>query len=298
MSMSSSNVVAGIIAATGAILFSQPAMADTDGAIFRGEGFAGIARDERPLNGREGEFSGGILPTLTFGLNGPVLVQFDGMVAEHLKDTVLAGAGHIGVKANQRVSIGVYGAFAHFDNVPKLKTYRLGGEVAYHGSRLSLSGIAGYEHSGRGSTDAGTIGSFTVIDTYGRGGSFFSMADVSFYPSENWSLTAGHRYVGRRHAAVVGTEKAFSGSGLSLFAEGRVGDSAYAAAWAGIRLKLGRNRSSSLQSSDQSGYINRLKDELFVPTNSRSRTLIAPPAPPAPPPDNGGGACCGSCYAT
>ena len=290
------NLAAGIVAATGAMLFGQTALAQTEGGVaLRVEGFGGIARDQRPISGNDGEFSGGVLPSIGFRLGGVATVQMDGMVASHLKDTVFAGAGHIGIKATENLSIGAYGSYTHFDAVPKLDTYRIGGEAVYHAGRVSVSVLAGYEHSDRATVVAGSIPGFTVLDRYGKSGSFFSMADVSFYPSDNWSLTAGHRFVGRRHAAALGTEKAFAGSGLSLFAEGRIGEQGYAAVWTGIRIKFGR-RGPSLQASDQSGYINRLKDELFVPANTRSRTLVAPPPPPPPPPTGGNGACCGACY--
>ncbi|MEO9131444.1 MAG: hypothetical protein ABI240_09565 [Sphingomonas sp.] len=289
------NLATGIVAATGAILFGQPALAQSDGGVaVSAEGFGGIARDQRPLNGNDGEFSGGVLPSVGFGLGGVATIQIDGMVASHLKDTVFAGAGHLGIKASGSFSIGAYGAYTHFDSAPKLDTYRIGGEAVYHAERVSVTVVAGYEHSEKATVVAGAIPGFTVVDRYGRSGSFFSMADVSFYPSDNWSLTAGHRYIGGRHAAALGTEKAFAGSGLSLFAEGRIGAEGYAAAWTGIRIKFGRH-GPSLQASDRSGYVNRLKDELFVPANTRSRTLVAPPAPPTPPP-GGTGSCCGACY--
>jgi hypothetical protein len=288
------NFTVGIVAGTGAMLFGPVALAQTDGGVaLRAEGFGGVARDQRPLNGSDGEFSGGVLPSIGFGLGNLVNVQIDGMVASHLKDTVFSGAGHVGIKATENLSIGAYGSYTHFDAVHELDTYRAGGEVVYHAGRASVSVVIGYEHSDKTTVVAGSIPGFTVVDRYGKSGSFFSMADVSFYPSENWSLTAGHRYVGRRHAAALGTEKAFAGSGVSLFAEGRIGENGYAAAWTGIRIKFGRH-GPSLQASDQSGYINRLKDELFVPANTRSRTLVAPPPPP--PPAGGGGACCGACY--
>jgi hypothetical protein len=297
MSISRTYWATGVVAATGAMLSAQPALSQESGGVaLRAEGFAGIARDERPLAGDEGEFSGGVLPSVGFGIGGAATVQVDGMVARHMKDTVYAGAGHVGLMASDRLSVGAYGSYAHFDAVPELDTYRIGGEVVYHASRASISVVAGYEHSDRATVVAGSVPGFTVIDSYGRGGSFFSMADVHYYPQENWSLTAGHRYVGRRHAAVVGTEKAFASSGLSIFAEGRIDGGSYAAAWAGVRIRFGRT-GPSLQASDQSGYMNRLKDELFVPANTRQRSLVAPPAPP-PPPSGGNGSCCGACYAT
>lgn len=291
------NLAAGIVAATGAMLAGQQAMAQTEGGTaLRVEGFAGVARDERALDGRDkGQFSGGALPSVGFDMGGVAKVQVDGMVASHMKDTVFAGAGHVGLNVGQGVSIGAYASYAHFDATPRLDTYRIGGELVAHMERTTIAAVMGYEHSQRRSATVGVIDEDTVIDSYGRGGSFFSMADVTYYPNSNWSLTAGHRYVGRRHAAAIGTEKAFEGSGFSVFAEGRIDGGSYAAGWAGVRIRFGRS-GPSLQASDQSGFTNRLKDDLFVPANTRGRTLVAPPAPP-PPPEGGEGGCCGACYA-
>ncbi|HEX7873918.1 MAG TPA: hypothetical protein VF475_13465 [Sphingobium sp.] len=297
MRINRTNLVAGLFAASGTTFLAPAAMAQNSGIGAKGELFGGIARDERPLADSRDAFSGGVLPSVTFGLGSSATVQVDGMAARHIGDTVIAAAGHVGVMPTPGISIGVYGAYAHFDGLGGLDNYRIGGEGSYHGARISLSAVVGYEHSQRRFIAAGTIPGFTVIDDYGRGGSFFSMADISLYPDENWSLTAGHRYIGRQHAAALGTEKHFAGSPVSLFAEGRIGDNGYTAAWAGLRIRFGGGGGTSLQASDQgSGYANRLKDELFTITNTRRRGQEAIVAPPAPPVPGGNGCACGGSY--
>lgn len=288
-----SSLTAGMAMAVGTVLISQPAAAQDGGPGWRIEGFAGVARDERPLTGRDTDFSGGVLPSVSFDL-GSLALQVDGMAAHHLGDTVLAGAGHLGFKPSDNLSLGVYAAYARLKDLGGLDSYRVGAEAAYHGPNFSLSGVAGYEHTERRARVAGAVPGFTVIDTYGRGGQFFSMADVTFYPDENLSLSAGHRYIGGRHAAAFGAEKAFGG--VAVFAEGRVGQNGYKAAWAGLRVRFGSG-GRSLRESEQSGFTNRLKDELFVNGNTRRRgqtPIIAPPPPPPPP--GGKGCACGATY--
>lgn len=288
------DLLAGMACAAVSILLSQPAAAQ-DGTALRVEGFAGAARDDqRPLAPRDTDFSGGVLPSVTLDL-GVATIQFDGMAAEHLGKTMLAGAGHVAVKPSEQVSVGVYAAYARLKDVGGLDTYRVGAEAAYHGSNFSLSGVAGYEHTERRTLVVGTVPGFIVADTYGRGGQFFSMADVTFYPDQNFSLSAGHRYVGSRHAAALGAEKAFGP--IAAFAEGRIGQENYKAIWAGLRIRFG-SRGGSLQSREQAGFADRLKDELFVNGNARRRgqapIIVPPPPPPPPPPGDGCG--CGAGY--
>ncbi|MBB5686649.1 hypothetical protein [Sphingobium boeckii] len=294
------NIVAGLLAVTAAGLLPQAAWAAPGDVILRIEGMGGVARDKRPLSGSDTDFSGGVLPSVGFRIGNTLQVQADAMIADHLGDTIWATAGHIGVKPSAKVSVGVYGAYAHLKSFEKLDTYRIGAEAVYHADRVSLSGIAGYEHNERATAIVGVIPGFTVVDDYGRKGNFFSMADISFYPRDSWSLTAGHRYIGGRHAAALGTEKSLSasGSGFTLFAEGRIGNAGYAAAWAGIRLRFGSNGVSLRDQDRNSGYANRLKDELFGASNTRRRGQVALPPPPPPPPPAGGCGGCGGSYCT
>ena len=291
MAISRQNLAAHVVTAAGASLLVQPALAQTDNIGFRGEAFAGVAREELPLNQRDTDFSGGAMPSIIFGTNSPVVAQIDGLIADHLGGTVLAGAGHVGVRAGEAFTIGIYTSYAHFDRAVNLESYRIGGEARYFSGPFSISGVAGYEHVDRGDWIIGPAPDFDPIARYRKRGSFFSMVDLSAYASDNWAVTAGHRYVGRRHAVSLGTEAGFGGSGLSLFAEGRIGDAGYTAAWAGLRVKLGGS-SATLREREESGFTNRLKDELFGP----NRLVVAPPPPPPNPPDEGGGSCCGPCY--
>ena len=68
-----------------------------------------------------------------------------------------------------------------------------------------------------------TATSVTEFDLKTR---FFDMLDVVYYPTDNFNLFVGHRYVGGNHALALGGEYLFqSGGGMaySVFAEGRVG---------------------------------------------------------------------------
>lgn len=287
-------LLGGMAALAGTALLPATAWAQTG----RIEGFGGIARDERPIGPAEDKFSGGVLPSIAFDL-GQAALQLDGMAADHRGDTVLAAAVHLGVKASDALSIGGYAAYANHDTLGGLESYRVGAEAVYRAPGVVLAGIAGYEHTEQRVAAAGTVPGFFVIDSYGKGGQFFSIADITVYPDPDLSLTGGHRYIGGRHAAAAGVEKAFSigGASASLFAEGRIGERDYKAAWVGLRIRFGKGGKTLEARDREEGYANRLKDELFTYGNSRRRNLVEIPPPPPIDDDDDGCSVCGPCYA-
>lgn len=302
MTINRPTFMAGIIGLTGAAVGAPPALAqgqgggaDTASAVVRVEAFGGVARDSSPLTGRDTDFSGGALPSLSFRAGDSVTVQLDGLIADHRDRTVAGVAGHFGFAPSDTLSLGLYGAYARFDGIAHLDNYRLGAEAVVRTANVRISGIAGYERTERASALVGAIPGFTVVDDYGHGGSFFDMVDVDVFPSDNLMISAGHRYVGRRHAAAVGFEAALT-PGLSLFAEGRVGRDDYKAGWGGIRIRFGHGGASLKAVETNRLFANRLKDEMFASGNTRRRTLnvVTPPPPPPPPPGPECG--CGASY--
>ncbi|GEM_PF-1933780 len=303
--------VAGLTGASiGASIIALPAWAQSGadgGPVLRAEGFAGAGKDQRPLAKDETEFSGGFLPSVAVPVGDALTLQLDGMIASHLGDTVTAVGGRIAARPSENVSIGIYGSYANFDGpdygagngAVDLETYRIGAEATLNFDRVVISAVAGQEHTERQTVIAGTIPGFTIIDSYGYGSSFFSMADIDFYPTDNIGLSVGHRYIGRRHAAAVAAESSFGpSSAFSVFAEGRIGSEGYTAGWAGIRIRFGHQGAPLRITETRSIFENRLKDELFATGNTRrrNRDVIEPPAPPEPPvnPCNGcGGTYCG-----
>lgn len=309
--MKKTNRLITIAGLTGVTMLAAPAFAQAgddaaSGPVLRAEGFAGAGRDQRPLSDSETEFSGGFLPSIAVPLGDMVTVQADGLIARHLGDTVTAVGGRIAARPSENISIGIYGSYVNFDGpdygagngAVDLETYRIGAEATLSFDRVVISAVAGQEHSERQSVVAGTIPGFTIIDSYGYGSSFFSMADIDFYPTDNIGLSVGHRYIGRRHAAALSAETSFGpSSAFSVFAEGRIGSEGYTAGWAGIRIRFGHQGAPLRITETRRIFENRLKDELFASGNTRRRTrdVIEPPAPPEPPVDNCscGGSYCG-----
>lgn len=245
--------------------------------VGRAEIFGGSARDGRPLGGEETGSSVGVLPSASLAV-GSARLQVDGMAADHLDSSIFALAGQLTTQPQNNMTWGVYGSYARHDVAGDLSVYRIGGQANYQGETVTVSVVAGYENVDDAVVAVGAVPGFTVADTYGRQG-FFSMADLTYYPSANWALLAGHRFIGGRHAGAVGVERLFAGetSNLSVFAEARVGEDDYAAAWLGLRFRFGRGGGSLRDRDRASGLQNRLKDELFSLSNTRTRALTAIP---------------------
>ncbi|GLK67893.1 hypothetical protein [Hansschlegelia plantiphila] len=254
----------------------KPAVDAVNGKL---EGFGGWA-DGR--FGRKGDFSGGGLGSVTFPLGPTLGAQFDGLAAIQDGDFVGGGAAHLFTRDPDRYLLGVYGSAVGFENRAGAWNGKIGVEGEAYFDRLTISGVAGYEHVWGGSN------SFERIR---RGGSFFDYVDVSYYLTDDWKVSVGHRYTGRRNAAAFGTEfrLPFQGLDVSAFAEGRVGEHDYKAVWAGLKFYFGSTPKSLIARHRESDPSNWLKDDLFSVSSRRKAGGTVPPPPP--PPCGCGGPC-------
>lgn len=248
------------------------------------EGFGGWA-DGR--FGRSGDFVGGGLASVTLPLGERFGAQVDGIAASKRGDFVGGGAGHLFTRDPASYLSGVYGSGIGFDDRLNSWNAKIGAEGEAYFGRLTLSGVLGYEHIGGGSS---------ATERTRKGGSFFDYVDVSYYVTDDWKLSAGHRYTGRKHAAALGTEIALPVAGFdsSAFVEGRLGEKDYKAVWGGLKVYFGGGDKTLIARHRESDPPNWLKDDLFS-TSSRRRSPGVTPPPPPPPPCGGEGSC-GPCY--
>lgn len=185
------------------------------------------------LNG--GVFDNEGLGVVTGALSVPIArafgLQLDGMVGTLDSEFVGGGGAHLFWRDPSTALLGVYGSYTHREDVDGYVA-RVGIEGEYYLNNWTVSAIAGAEFV--------EIGSEEDAD-------FFVFSDLSYYATENLKLSAGHRYTGERHAAALGVEfqldQTLFSSGVSLFAEGRLGEDDYQAAWGGIRFYLGEEKS-------------------------------------------------------
>ena len=245
------------------------------------DALAGIASDDRPLGDGKDRFSGGVLPSVQID-GGGFLVQADGMLFDHRKDTSYGGALHVGVKTGGGGFFGIYGSISTLRRLGGLETTRIGGEFAQTRGDFTVTAVLGHENTERGLAYVTTTATDDVYYAYGKRGHFFSFADIKYQPSDKFRLSLGHRYTGGRNAAAAGVGVGL-GTNASVIGEARIGGGDYKAGFVGLRIAFGGADDGSTTLLD-----NRLIEDLFSESNTR-RTLLDPLPPP------GGGEGCGSC---
>jgi hypothetical protein len=117
------------------------------------------------------------------------------------------------------------------------------------------------------------------------------MVDLSYYPTDNWKVSVGHRFVGGNHMAAVGTEYLFSlggGTAASAFVEGRIGDRNNRAVFGGLNIYFGQKDKTLIRRHREDDPPNRLLDDMFSGantggngngSNARNRRLGIPSTP-------------------
>jgi len=200
------------------------------------------------FNGKLEAFGGGYQDGALGGVSGAFSIplgyrfgaQVDGTIADIGGKTYAQGAGHLFWRDPTIGLIGLYGSYAHYDGFKGVDAYQAAAEGEYYMGRFTLRGIAGVEGVDGGSF---TNGGGFLID-YGNNTRFFDKVDLVFYPVDDFKVYAGHRYTGGVNAAAGGAEYLWhlqGGTAASLFAEARIGEHDYKAAWAGIRFYFGGN---------------------------------------------------------
>ncbi len=207
-------------------------------------------------------------------------VQID-YLASSYNGRFLGGAGaHLFWRNPSKGLVGVYGSITHFDRNGGLTAQRFGLEGAAYLGRISIEGVVGIEN---GNTRIANLvpGFITTFNVRNR---FFDQINVSYYANDNWKIFVGHRYLGGRNAAALGTEYMFHSTekmALSFNLEGRFGQNNYRAVWAGLRVYFGENK-SLMRRHRESDPPTWLRDDAFSITRTNTPTLLPPPPPPPP----------------
>jgi hypothetical protein len=260
-----------------------PVAAHAQTAAVGFDGLIGVAADDSTATGPDDSTTLAGLPSLRFGED--VLVQIDGLLADHRDDTYAGGALRIGAQIAEGTYLGVYGSYTDTNRHRGLDIWRLGGEARFDLGDVVIAGVAGYEDTGSGAFLTGTTATQNIFDVYNGKGRFFAFSDVRLEPRENLRLSLGHRYTGGSHAAAAGVAIGL-GPNIAVIAEGRLGEGDYEAGLVGLRIRFGGK-------GDKNPLLdNRMIEDLFTLGNTR-RTL----AVPLPPDDDGCGSCGGYCSA-
>lgn len=161
-------------------------------------------------------------------------VQIDGTVGTFDEEFFGSAGGHLFWRDPAYGLLGLYGSFTALDGIDG-EVSRIGVEGEYYWNQLTLKGVVGAEF-----IDVDAPANYDETN-------LFAFSDLSYYATDDLELSVGHRYTGEKHALALGVEyqlsqQIFSG-GVSLFAEGRIGEDEYQGAWAGMRMYLGDEKS-------------------------------------------------------
>lgn len=170
----------------------------------------------------DGDISGGALGSFTTPIGDAHGMQLDGMLGVNDEGKLIGQAnGHLFWRDPQVGLLGLYGAYIYNRN--DYDGARLGVEGEIYRDRITLSGIGGWD--------------------FGADKPFVQ-SRLSYYLTDNTKIYAGYLYE-RRSIGAIGAEHLFQNSPVAIFAEGRLGEDNYKAAFAGLRLYWRGNNSAS-----------------------------------------------------
>ena len=222
------------------------------------------------LNGKAELFGGSYARKGLYGAAGSVAVplsgqfgaQFDGGVGSFANRFIGSGGAHLFWRDPRQGLIGVYGDHTHWDQYGGVRVSRFGAEGEAYLGRWTVYGLAGVEF-GNNSSDSitnsstvaipgpGTLTTDVVSSSLTNTTRFFDRLTLSYYVTDNWKASIGHRYLGGRHALTLGTEYGISAGKRSmgaLFAQARLGEgSGNYGLWGGVRFYFGQSDKSLIR---------------------------------------------------
>ncbi len=189
-------------------------------------------------------------------------------------DLGLGAAGHAFLRDPTKGLIGLYGSV---DYATSIRSYglqdvgttmgRIAGEGALFLDRFTVDGIAGWQMGDRAQH-------------------FFDQIDLSWYATDDLRFSVGHRYENRIHAVAAGAEyllPLLSPVGISVFAEGRIGERDYRAGLGGLRVYFGQEDKSLLRRQREDTLKVRLVDPFAArPNGFRVVPAVGPQGPAGP----------------
>jgi len=148
--------------------------------------------------------------------------------------------------------VGMLGAYGDWAYVDPEHGGRVGAEGALYNGRFSLDVLVGFQFGQHFETE------------------FIDEVDLSYYFTDNFRASIGHRYISRGNVGNVSFEAQFedpSLSGFSVFGEIEAGEDSYVAGWGGVRWAFGTGTASSLIERDR-----RSTAKVRIPRNLASVT--------------------------
>jgi hypothetical protein len=194
-----------------------------------------------------------------YGTNGSLSVplahqwglQVDGGIGSGDGIVSYGGAGHLFWRDPSIGLLGFYGSYSHWNGIDtgdvghiSANTGRYAAEGEYYLSRWTIGGVAGVEMLSFNSD----VASLSVPNR------FFDVVTASYYVTDNFKLSIGHRYIFDRNALALGGEHGFALGGgrmAALFTEGTLGEHGTYSALAGLRIYFGQHDKTLIERNRQ-----------------------------------------------
>lgn len=159
--------------------------------------------------------------------------QIDLGIGKYRHDYISAAAGlHLFWRDPGKGMIGIYGDWGY---VNPEHAGRVGVEGALYGDRWSLDVFAGVQ-----------FGQHVMTE-------FVDEVDLSYYVTDNFKASIGHRLISRGHVANIGFEfQPETMPGWSIYGEAETGEDGYHGVWAGMRYSFGTGGAKTLIERDRS----------------------------------------------
>lgn len=245
-----------------ALLFSSTFLTGLAGAALAADDNTNIWQPAVDgINGKVAAFGGGYAnknfdggtASITLPLGGQFGAQFDGALASLNNQTFDQGGVHLFWRNPANGLLGVYADHIYWSQWGGVNVSHIAGEGEAYLGRWTIGGSVGVEFGNNASalfstnsTVAIPLGSITTTTTTAMLQNvtrFYDRLTISYYLTDNWRASLGHRYLGGRNAASFSTEYAIpmhSSMMPALFAEARLGEgSNNYGAWAGLRIYFG-----------------------------------------------------------
>ena len=205
-----------------------------DGINAKIDGFGGA--DPNGFYGASGSLSVPLAQQWGLQLDGEV--GSDSGIGEH------GGAGHLFWRDPSIGLLGAYASYLHWNGTNDVNFGRISANVGrfavegeYYLNRWTLSGLIGVE----------TLSIKSALPIFSVANHFFDDVSVSYYPTDNFKLSAGHVGTFGTHFLTLGSEYGFALGGgrmASLFADGWIGERSNNGALVGLRMYFGQRDKS------------------------------------------------------
>jgi hypothetical protein len=251
--------------------------------------YAGCTQAVDGVNGKLSAYGGSFATDSIYAGTGSLAVplgcgfgaQIDTTAASFDGRALGAVEGHAFWRDPSQGLLGIYGSYTYWNQAGGVNANHVGPEAEFYAGRWTFQGVAGVEFGNDRSTIVNGL-----TQTYDVKTRFFDQLNANYYLQDNFSVYAGHRYLGGEHALALGSEWGVPmqhGIMAALFAEGRIGQDNFRGAWGGMRFYFGQQDKTLIRRHREDDPIDWGAGEFGGTSNTGNST--SPAQPSCTPPD-------------